>query len=1111
MLAMFATQIAADENPQSSADAAITPQQVAFFETRIRPVLVERCLECHSGESPESGLNLESRAGLLLGGELGTALVPGKPAESLLISALKHDEFLKMPPKEKLPTPQLADFIQWVESGAPWPGSKSEVPITELPSGPGPQFSQEQKEHWAFQPVADPVPPEITSDWVRSPIDQFVLLRLTAAGLNPAPPADKRTLIRRATFDLTGLPATSAEVDAFLADDSSEAFSRVVDRLLASPRYGEHWGRHWLDVVRYADSNGLDENLSYANAFRYRDYVISAFNDDKPYTRFVQEQIAGDLLPELDDEKENLARGIATGFLAIGPKMLAEDDPVKMQMDIIDEQISTLCQAFMGLTIGCARCHDHKFDPLPTEDYYSLAGIFKSSKTMENHNVVAVWYERPLVSTAVALQIAEVDAKIAENTQQIDQLKSDIRKQIAAEMQEQLGQYLLAAAAVDKFEQQPEHQRTALTESETPFPVDSGYALIEAEAFHRGNVERLFAGYGQEIGIVATSGAGFAEFDLDVSHPGEYQLELRFAAAESRPLKVLVDGRTVQEHVAGQVTGSWYPDGQRWFSAGKFQLAQGMNTLKLDSARVYPHIDRLAVIYCGPEPWPFPKTASGSISQIVAEHHVKEELVTVWRDFLKQAEKDSSTLFPSFRTWQAFAGSDRSVFRVGAADVLSELSSNVGLGATTPQTLKKRLREAEPNSLREVADVYQNLSREFQQASGQIDEELKAEWYQPNSPLSGPTEINDAMLPAEHRPRLQELQAAAEQLKSSRPGYDVAMGVTEGQPENLRIHLRGSHIALGEVAPRRFPRIITGVEQPAIGELESGRLQLAKWLTSPDHPLVGRVIVNRVWHWHFGRGLTPTVDNFGLLGQPPTHPELLDWLTRRFLDSGGSLKQLHRQLMLSATYRMSTQYDEAAHEADPENETLWRFRRRRLTGEELRDSLIAIGAGLDETMGGSLLKVKNRAYVTGSGSNLTDEYDNRRRSVYLPVVRSSVYDVLQTFDFPDPAVAAGSRQSSTVAPQALMMMNSDLVDQQTLAMAKRLLNLSSDQERIESVFATVVNREPDFSEIEAGQDYVKQALQAADLPQSPPEAAVLRAWQSYCRVLLSSNEFVYVE
>ncbi|HUP82130.1 MAG TPA: DUF1549 domain-containing protein, partial [Pirellula sp.] len=358
-----------------------SPEDIGFFEAKIRPLLLNRCVECHGDSDPESELSLESRDGLLRGGKLGPAVTPGKPKESLLISAINHDEFLKMPPKEKLPTAELVLLTKWVAMGAPWPASNSKDAAKPLTFGKTnseestelASFNEEQKAFWAYQPLRWPAPSRVSSsDWTCSPIDAFVFEKLHAKGLTPSPSASKRNLLRRATYDLIGLPPTEEEIDAFLVDSSPNAFEAVIDRLLASPRYGEKWGRHWLDVARFADSNGLDENIAYANAFRYRDYVVSSFNSDVPYDRFVQEQIAGDLLEPEQTEGDSLGRYIATGFLTIGAKMLAEDDPLKMQMDIIDEQLSTLCQAFMGMTIGCARCHDHKFDPIPTRDYYRL-------------------------------------------------------------------------------------------------------------------------------------------------------------------------------------------------------------------------------------------------------------------------------------------------------------------------------------------------------------------------------------------------------------------------------------------------------------------------------------------------------------------------------------------------------------------------------------------------------------------------------------------------------------------------------------------------------------------------------------------------------------------
>jgi hypothetical protein len=793
----------------SASSAPPSPADIEFFEKQVRPVLIESCGGCHGAAAgpPSGGLRLDRRDGLLKGGTRGPAIVPGRPEQSRIIHAIRYaDPSLRMPPAGRLSEASIAAIAEWVRRGAPWPSDD------QRPRGRRTDTTNDQQRgrdvgrwslvvgptvHWAFRaPITPPLPKVKAADWVRSPLDRFILAALEAKGLAPAPPADRRTLIRRATFDLTGLPPTPEEIAAFLADRSPDAFANVVDRLLASPRYGERWGRHWLDVARYADSNGLDENLAYASAFRYRDYVVAAFNRDTPYNRFIQEQLAGDLLPKTDDVPTDHERLIATGFLSLGGKMLAEDDPVKMEMDIIDEQVDTVGRAFMGLTIGCARCHDHKFDPISTSDYYALAGIFKSTKTMENFNVVARWHEHSL-------------------------------------------------------------------------------APKEDE-------ERLRA--------------------------HEKKIEETQAAIEER------------------------------------------------------------------------------------------------KKGLKEGEAEDATL----------------------------------------KSLRTELRR----------------------------------------------------------------------LERTRPVLPTAMGVTEGPSvTNLRIHLRGSHLTLGEEAPRRFPTILAGERQTPLGAGQSGRYELARWLAHPGHPLTSRVMVNRIWRWHFGAGIVRSVDNFGRLGDPPTHPELLDWLARRFVNSGWSVKAMHRLLMLSSTYQMSSAYNARAARVDPENRFHWRMNRRRLEAEAIRDAILAVSGALDTTMGGSLLRFKNRDYVTSTASRDETGYDHNRRSVYLPVVRSALYELFQAFDFGDPSVSNGDRATTTVAPQALFMMNSPLVLKQTRQMAAALLAEPGldDAGRVARIYEKALGRPPTNRETERALGFVRRLQAEWAVRGADAEERRLRAWQSFCRVLIASNEFVYVE
>ena len=789
LLTCAAVSRAAAEEP-SAAD-------VEFFEKQIRPLLAAQCFDCHSKDNAESGLRVDSLKGLVIGGERGPALVPGKPEESLLISAINHGEVLQMPPKAKLSPKQIADVTEWVKRGAIWPGETVDLAQANAMRSAGATVTDEDRQFWAFQrPQLPPLPAVQNEAWVQTPIDRFILAELEARGLKPAPPADKRALIRRMTFDLTGLPPTIDEIEQFVVDDSPQAVQKLVDRLLQSPHYGERWGRHWLDIARYADSNGMDENLAFEHAHRYRDYVIRAFNQDKPYDRFVLEQIAGDLLPasEGETDEQRADRLIATGFLSIGPKMLADDDPVKKEMDIIDEQVDTLGKAFLGLTLGCARCHDHKFDPLPAADYYALAGILKSTKTMENFKVVAEWHEHPL-----------------------------------------------------------ENQE---------------------------------------------------------------QRQLR----EAHEAKIADFARRIEER--------------------------------------------------------------------------------------KKQEPDAE--------------------------------------ATKAEVAK-------------------------------LEEEKK-------------------------------------QLEAQRPAEIRAMGVTEGTAQNLRIHLRGSHTTLGPEVPRGYLQVVSLSETPLPSSSQSGRLELAQWLTHPDHPLTSRVMVNRIWRWHFGKGIVPSVDNFGRLGEMPTNQPLLDWLAVQFVESGWSIKAMHRLIMLSSTYQMSTQYDPVAAGVDPENKLQWRFDRRRLSAEEVRDAILAVGGKLDTAPGGSMLPFKNREYVTNR-QRMQQSYESNRRSVYLPVYRSAVYDVLQTFDFADPSTLEGNRPTTTVTPQALFMMNSPIVANSAASLADVVVALQDvdDASRLKRAFRQVLGREPTASESESFLRTRSQLVadyQAAGLGEAEAQK---QAWRSLCRVLIGSSEFLYVE
>lgn len=1095
LLAISAVPVAAAE------DAKADPQAAAFFETKVRPLLVNRCLECHGAEKQKGNLRLDSREAALEGGDSGAVLVPSEPMKSLLMDVISHRSDIKMPPKSKLSDAEIADLTLWVKMGAPWPNSKPTAP-TPAPAAEQTVITAEQKAFWAFQPIIDPAPPAVKNEaWIQSPLDRFVLAELEAKNFQPAPPADKRTLIRRVTFDLTGLPPTEVEINAFLADDQPGALGRLVDRLLESPRYGERWGRHWLDVARYADSNGLDENLAYASAYHYRDYVVRAFNQDKPFDEFVREQIAGDLLPDSGQPELQRDRLTATGFLCLGAKMLAEDDPVKMQMDIIDEQVDTVGRAFLGLTIGCARCHDHKYDPLPTADYYALAGIFKSTKTMENFSVVARWQERPIATPEQLAARQAHQAKIDAKNAAIQALVTQGNEALLAKARQHVGLYLLAATRQQQLAallDQAQVRGNSPNVKSLP-----GALLVEAEDFQRGNVLKDRETYGQGIGVLVNAGPtpNVAEYDIQIAAAGDYQLEIRYAAQGARPSKLFIDGEIRKQDATSKVTGSWNPDTQTWFVEGIYRLTAGSHVVRLENPGPFPHIDKLLLTTAsGP---------AGTIVELPASDYQPSAVITKqFADVLQKSSTDPKSIWTA---WHQF----RKEQRLTIDDKTPENQVARLLGSTPPATLVElaqryqlvfdeaaaawKAQQADPakQSLKTLADT--NL------------EPFRVAATDPQGIFAVPAD-SEGSFPADVVASLKASRDQLKDLEMTLPKFTEVMAVSDQTAENLKIHLRGSHLTLGKEVPRQFLQVIAGDQQRPIEKDRSGRLELANWLTSPEHPLTSRVFVNRVWQWHFGEGIVRSPDNFGRLGERPTHPQLLDWLAKRCIENGWSLKKLHRMIILSATYQMSTNYNDAAALVDPENRLLWRMNRRRLEVEEMRDALLSIGGALDDSMGGTQLTTANRAYVTSTANVNPVVYQNNRRSIYLPVVRSALYELFQAFDFADPSVLNGRRDQTTVAPQALFMMNSALVLEQSQGLAKHLL-MRTDLDatgRINALYVKAYGRPPTSVEVQRDIAYLER-FRAAAAGKVPEAEVELRAWISVCRAVLAANEFMYVE
>ena len=1071
-----------------------------FFETQVRPLLASNCFTCHSsaGNVAMGGLQLDSREGLMSGGGRGPAVVPGDAEASLLVQAIRHGhETLAMPPTGKLADRDVAIVERWVNLGAPW----------------GPEATAEKPgrhAHWSLVVPEDPGFPTVENpDWLRTPVDAFVLSKLEAEGLRPAPPADRRTLIRRVYFDLIGLPPRPEEVASFLDDSSPGAFPRVVDRLLASPRYGERWGRHWLDVARYSDSNGVDENLVYRNAFRYRDYAIDAFNTDKPYDRFIAEQIAGDLLPAAEDLETQFERWTATGFLTLGPKMLAEDDPVKMQMDIVDEQLDTMARAFMGLTVGCARCHDHKFDPIPTADYYALAGIFKSSKTMENFKVVAEWHEYVLAPKSDRDALSAHLGLIEARDKEIAEITAGQNEVLVHRGWMRAGDYLLAADEV---------LRSRKIKIDPILPDgDSGSArggtiVRSAGDFDRGNIGRDLVS-GEKNAPAKAKRPFFAEYDVHVGKHEDYQLDFLDLATGNGTADIRINGFLVKRGAPAVKNRVASPETGGWSVSGVFPLQVGTNTIRLEHQSRFPYFTSLAIAPSRlPESVETPRTEA----QISSEYDLNPVFLGQW---VERLSRDEGAVASILHAWHSY--------REDAVLEAWESPASRLLGGRTYES-----REDLAARYQELFDLAVEQWRTLHPEAVSIDytnERYKNERQEPTLPDPALEEFRaflyekygpfrPARSAREHYPKdvqrdLENLDRERKDLESRKPEFPRAMGVREGSEiGDIRIHLRGSHWTLGQSVPRGFLSAISHEPGPPIPEGASGRLQLAEWLTRPEHPLTARVMVNRLWRWHFGQGIVGSPDNFGQLGDEPANQPLLDWLAVEFIRNGWSVKRMHRLIVLSSAYRMSSAYDEKAAAADPENRLLWKANRRRLEAEPMRDAIIYLSGDLDLSMGGSIMEVRDRARVASTRARGNLDYDRNRRAVYLPVVRSSLYDVFGAFEFADPSVPNGNRGEAVVAPQALFMMNGSLMLRHTRRMADRLLERDDldDAGRVRDTYERVLTRPPRSGEIDRALTFIANVDESLGdrVPNSIERKA--RAWQSFCKAVIGSNEFLYL-
>jgi hypothetical protein len=960
------------------------------FEKHIRPLLIEKCVSCHGPDKQKGGLRLDTKAGWQRGGDSGPAVVPGDPDKSLLVQAVRHSGELKMPPKEKLKDAEIATLVRWVKEGA----------IDPRDGGPkrigGVTVADAQK-WWAFQPVRLPSVPK--SDYA-NPVDAFVAAKLGEKKLALSAAADKRTLLRRVTFDLTGLPPTWDEVAAFEKDTSPEAFVKVVDRLLASPQYGERWGRHWLDLVRYADTAGDNSDHPLPHAWRYRNWVIDAFNRDQPYDEFLREQIAGDLIAEKGPAAKYASRVVATGFLAMARRF--EHDSDKAMHLTHEDGIDTIGKALLGLTLGCARCHDHKYDAISTRDYYALYGILDSSK-FSFAGCEAKQQPRDLVPLYSPDEWARV---VKPYQEKLAKLEAELRASADAQLKH-------ARAAQTAFAK----ARKVLSTGEIP---DGGDKRLPASEIEVKAGEVVFL----SVTPLKNHGADTTLIEFEIAELGE----------KGRKWNATDD--LVDDLLAGNPHNDRHGHEHVWW------LLDARNQPLPLAEPVRDVSGKIGLLA-----WRNGDTPSALVNSTKAE-------LAVW------------TKLPA-----------RSFFVHPAAN------GNVAVAWLSPITGKVkitgRITDAHPGGPDGVGWVLEHFATDVR------------------------TEFGDVAKASEQRAALERQRV---ELLRAPPKQDVAFAVVEGKPADARVHIKGDPEKLGDAVPRRWLEVLGG--QRIASATTSGRIDLAGWIASKDNPLTARVMANRIWLHHFGKGLVQTPNDFGTRGLPPTHPELLDWLAAEFVASGWSVKALHRKIVLSETYRQAGASRAGAAAVDANNDLYWRFDRRRLSAEELRDSLMTVAGTLDRTPGARHPIPPESSWGFSQHVPFASFFDTDRRSVYLISVRNRRHPFLGLFDGADPNATTPARQATTVPTQALYFLNDPFFHTQADKLAGRAL-AKPEGERLAELFRLALQRDPNARDREFAESFV--ARYQKGLADRPATDRPKLAWAALARIVLASNEFLFVE
>ncbi|MDA7503888.1 DUF1553 domain-containing protein [bacterium] len=1048
--------------PLSAQDDPVDADGIAFFEARIRPVLVKHCFECHSVEakSVKGGLLLDHREATYKGGDSGPAVVPKDVDKSLLISALTHESY-EMPPQGKLPEAVIADFVRWIEMGAPDP-REGDVVTRSI------DFD-EARQHWAYQPVTDPeIPRVINTNWPASEIDHFTLEKMEHLDLHPVAKAQKRELIRRATFDLIGLPPNPEDIAVFLKDDSSDAFEKVINRLLQSEHYGERWGRYWLDVARYSEDQAHTFSVTAnTSGFRYRDWVIAAFNADMPYDKFVRMQIAGDLIgPESDESYDHL---VALGFFGLGAQYYKNSDAAKAAADELDDRVDTLTRGFLGLTVSCARCHDHKFDPIPTQDYYSLAGIFRSSKL---HNAPLCPQTDVEVYNAGQKRMKETEAAIKKFLAEEKTTAAETKVSETAKYIETVWRYQTFKAYGKPADTAKLAQQSGVNE----FLLKRWIDFLDAK--NKGKVSALETWF--ELEPFESSGE-----NSNTAVPVEVTSIANEFQAYIQELLNIRDGVSTTNLVQtgdGKVKHH-RPGSPRFVSPNvtKIRPTAGIDIDITGAKQLFLVVsDGGNGNSCDHSDWIAP-TLVGDKGE------------------LKLTELKWNSL-------EGFGGGKIDRNYEGKPLKVGGKAYENGIGVHAPCVIVYDLPEgyerfkatggldnsgSDQGGCGEQAAVQFSVYTE-QPAEGPISpgKDVLSIVLGKDGPFAVSDDDLENFLTGEKRGELITLRAEFEDAKKTAPPmYAVAHSYTEANAADMHVFVRGNPAQEREVAPRRFLRVLAGEDRVHFTK-GSGRRELAEAMTRPDNPLTARVMVNRIWQHHFGRGIVGTPSNFGKQGEPPTHPEMLDYLASRFIESGWSIKSLHREIMLSSTYQLSATNLEANAQIDADNRFVWKMSRQRLGVEAWRDALLAVSGKVDLTMGGP--------------STILADVHNVRRTVYAKISRHELDNLLRLFDFPDANITSSKRSETTVPQQQLFVLNSPFMVEQAKAFAARLHREkpNSDEARIEQAFLLAYGRPPVSAEMEIGLTYLNG--------EKDPESK-LTQWESYAQALLASNEFMYLD